>query len=123
MERKSIKFYIPWIFVFLFLSVTVYLYMQLPRGDNLQGKQEEATRTIEAVGKLVVLPEEVPTVATVTDLELLKDQVFFKNAKVGDKVLIYLQAQKAILYNPESNKIIELAPLNAYSQKSSNIAK
>ncbi len=66
-----------------------------------------------AVGKLMVLPDnEEPTIATVADLEKLKDQPFFVNAKLGDKVLIFATAKKAVLYRPDENKIIELAPLN-----------
>jgi hypothetical protein len=68
---------------------------------------------IEEVGKLIILPDnEQPTVATVTDLEKLRGQPFFTNAQVGDTVLIYSLAKKAILYRPNENKIIELAPLN-----------
>jgi hypothetical protein len=112
---KKYKVLIPWIFALVFFVIAIYLFLQLSHKDNIINKQEEATKTIQAVGKLMVLPDEVPTVATVTDLEKLKDQVFFKNAKIGDKVLIYLKAQKAILYDSESNKIIELAPLNTYN--------
>lgn len=46
------------------------------------------------------------------DPEKLRDQPFFANAQRGDKVLIYANAKKAILYNPPSNKIIEVAPVN-----------
>ena len=75
--------------------------------------QEETQKLIEQVGKLVVLPEgEQPTIATVNDPELLKNQPFFAGAKKGDKVLIYTNAKKAILYDPVNNKIIEIAPVN-----------
>lgn len=68
---------------------------------------------VQKVGKLVALPEgEEPTVATITDIEKLKGQTFFANAQNGDKVLIYQGAKKAFLYRPESDKIIEIAPIN-----------
>lgn len=81
--------------------------------------QEENDALIATVGKLMFLPEgEMPTIATVTDLEKLKDQPFFTNAKKGDKVLIYTNAKKAILYDPDSNKIVEIAPINIGQQPS-----
>ena len=74
--------------------------------------QEENQALINRIGALIALPEgETPTIATVNDPDLLKDQPFFAKAKKGDKVLIYPNAKKAILYDPESNKIIEVAPL------------
>lgn len=75
--------------------------------------QEENKKIIDAVGKLVLLPEgEEPTIATVTDASKLKSQqAFFTRANEGDKVLIYTQALKAIMYRPSENKIIEIAPL------------
>ena len=83
------------------------------RTNPAKAVEKEVKQVIEAVSRLVVLPEgETPTVATVADKEKLKDQVFFANAKVGDKVLIYTNAKKAILYNPEADKIVEIAPLN-----------
>ena len=113
MEKfNKYKVLIPWIFVLIFFFITIYLFLQLSHKDNLINKQEEITKVVQAVGKLMVLPEEVPSVATVTDLDKLKGQAFFANAKVGDKVLIYVKAQKAILYDPVMNKIVELAPLN-----------
>lgn len=75
--------------------------------------KEEAEDLVQQVGKLLILPtNEQPTIATVTDIEKLRAQPFFKNAKTGDKVLIYTNAKKAILYDVLNNKVIEVAPLN-----------
>lgn len=76
--------------------------------------QKEINEIVAQVGRHMLLPEnETPTAATVADPEVLKkDQPFFKNAKTGDHVLIYANALKAILYNPESDKIVEVAPLS-----------
>lgn len=79
--------------------------------------QSEASMLISQVGKLIDLPkDETPTIATITDISKLKDQPFFANAKNGDKVLIYTNAKKAILYRPSENRIIEVGAVNINQQ-------
>lgn len=70
-----------------------------------------AKKVVIAVSNLMVLPDEVPTIATVTDESQLVGQNFFKSAKNGDKILIYKQAAKAIIYRPEINKIVEVTSI------------
>lgn len=78
-----------------------------------QFAQSDEQTLIATVGKLMVLPTgETPTIAQVSDATKLKDQPFFANAQNGDRVLIYTQARKAILYRPSINKIIDVAPVN-----------
>jgi hypothetical protein len=75
--------------------------------------QDEVSAVVEQVRQIMVLPEgEVPTLATVTDPSKLKDQPFFARAKVGDKVLLYTNARRAILFDPVNNKIVEVAPIS-----------
>jgi hypothetical protein len=72
---------------------------------------------VEDVGEHILLPEgETPTLATVTDLHALEDQLFFRNAEEGDKVLMYLVSQQAILYRPSIDKIIEVGPITGSTQ-------
>lgn len=88
-------------------------YYMLGGSNSKVAAENELKEVVAKVGKLMILPEgETPTLATVADPEKLKDQKFFINAKTGDKVLIYANSQKAILYNPSSNKIVEVAPVN-----------
>lgn len=76
--------------------------------------EKEVQQISAKISKLMVLPtDEVPTLATVSDPEKLKDQPFFAQAKTGFKVLVYAKAQKAILYDPTTNKIVEVAPINS----------
>jgi hypothetical protein len=75
--------------------------------------KQEIKEVSEKIGALMELPaNEEPTLATVTDIEKLKSQTFFAKAVNGDKVLIYTESSKAILYRPETNKIIEVASVN-----------
>lgn len=89
------------------------------QGNQIDQKaaQEEVKKLVSEVGKFIDLPTgENPTVATITDITKLKDQPFFARAKNGDKVLIYTNARKAILYDPQAKKVIDIAPINIGSQ-------
>lgn len=100
----------------LIVGVGGFLYFQSQKTSEQTvppGSQAEVTQVVEEVGKLMDLPiGEVPTVATVTDVTQLQGQAFFARAKNGDKVLIYQNAQKAILYDQKAKRIIEVAPIN-----------
>lgn len=96
-----------------------YLYSQnqKPSIQNPASTREEVKGLVSEVGKLIDLPKgEDPTVATVTDISKLQDQPFFQKAKNGDKVLIYTNAKKAILYDPLSKKVLDVAPINIGTQ-------
>lgn len=76
---------------------------------------QEAEKIIQKIEKFMELPDEEPQVGTITDKEKLKDYPFFDKAQEQDKVLVFTQARKVILYRPSSNKIIEVAPLTSSS--------
>jgi len=72
----------------------------------------QSQKLTNLIGAHLLLPVgDQPTIATITDTSTLKDQPFFINAKVGDKVLIYSQARETILYRPSTGKVIEIAHL------------
>ena len=100
---------------------TAYYYKQYKKIKNnpQMVSQEETELIVSRVGNLMELPNENPSLATVQDVEKLKEQKFFEKAQNGDKLLIYSQAMKAILYRPETDKIIEVAPL-ALNQSETN---
>jgi len=120
--KKSLRKYFPYILLLLIILLglsTGYFYKQSMRMKNPDiVAQNEAKALAEKVGKLIVLPtDEVPTIATVSDPEALKSQIFFTDAKKGDKVLIYTNAKKAVLYDPVLNKVVTIAPLNIGDNK------
>lgn len=121
MSKKNLTKIVIRIIAVVAVVLAVYFYMQvrdLKKNPNIAAQQEAAS-LVSKVGRLAILPtDETPTIATVSDPEALKDQTFFANAVKGDKVLIYAQAKKAVLYSVSMDKIIEIAPLNIGNQKS-----
>lgn len=120
MKINNYKVVIPAVALIVVLLLTggFLLYQNQKTGSKnpQQAGQDEVKKVVEEVGKLIDLPAgEVPTLATVVDVSKLKDQPFFQKAKNGDKVLIYTNAQKAILYDPVAKKIKEVGPLNTGS--------
>lgn len=109
------------ILLLVIVSATSVFFILQYRKAQAQLQQLTSTQTkaeidklVKTVGKLVELPgDEQPTVATVTDKSKLQDQPFFSKAENDDKVLIYTNNKRAILFRPSKNKIIDITSLNA----------
>lgn len=109
------------VLVLIGAAASYYFYTQYKSTQDILKNPNLATEKqtkaiIEEVSKLIELPNEQPTIATITDVTKLKDQPFFAHAKNGDKVLIYTGVKKAILYDPTINKIVDVAPVNIGDQ-------
>jgi hypothetical protein len=82
--------------------------------DPQSAMRQEAEALAEDVGKFLDLPkDETPSVATVKDENQLQGLLFFERAEKGDKVLIYSEAKRAVLYRPTTKKVIEYAPVES----------
>lgn len=116
---KLKPFYLVILVLLIFGGASFYFYGKyqeaIKLSDSIAGVNTEDAnkKTIEAVSKLAELPGgEEPTIATVSDVNELSGQEFFKNAQNGDKVLIYSHAKLAYLYRPSSDKIVNIGPVN-----------
>ncbi|TSC62676.1 MAG: Uncharacterized protein G01um101448_1007 [Parcubacteria group bacterium Gr01-1014_48] len=111
------------IFAVLLILAGIVFYLLNKKSSVLEGSANSAAvaatdtgelleDTLAKIGNIIALPEnEKPALLIVNDPEKLRGQPFFDKAKVGDQVLIYQQARKAILYDPLVNKILEVAAL------------
>jgi len=92
---------------------------------NRQEELEKATKKLtDKISKFYELPkDEIPTVATVSEPEKVKDQVFFRDTQKDDKVLFYKTGKKAILYRPSTNKIIAVSTLDPSTPNQSESQK
>ena len=110
------------------ISVSVFLFMALVvivllgnfktakknefKTANDPKKAEAISKNLkETVGKIYMLPNENPLVATVTEKEKLPEGNFYQQAIEGDKILVFEASNKIILYRPSVNKVVDVGTL------------
>lgn len=80
---------------------------------NAEANKELAKEIVNKVGELYQLPVEdgeQPTVATIVDVEQLREQnAFYNKAENGDYLI--LTTTRAVLYRKDEHKIIDVAPV------------
>jgi hypothetical protein len=90
--------------------------LSTPEGQQTLAQQEVAL-TLSRLQKLTLLPEEEPIVATIIDAELLASQSeFYRNAQNGDQLVVFPQAQRAYIFSPSRNVIVNSGPLIVESE-------
>ena len=96
----------------LALVPSLYFYSKY-QSEKEDDKEKQLQSLVEQVGDHAELPiNEKPVTATVSDVSKLANQPFFAHAKNGDKVLVYQKGNRAVLYRPSTDKIIEIRPYN-----------
>lgn len=97
------------------IGLSVYSFTQLQSVKKNPQKiiTDETKSYVEKVSKHIDVPmDEEPQVARVQDEAKAKENPFFKNVKNGDVVLVFAKAQKAVIYRPSEDKLINVGPLN-----------
>jgi uncharacterized protein YneF (UPF0154 family) len=120
-KKKHIISIISIVSIVVFIGLVgllVFFFLQYQHSQKLlqnptEAAKEEIKTLVMEIGKSVVLPsKEDPTVATITDVNKLNAQPFFKQAQNGDKVIIYPISRKIILYRPSLQKIVDITAMN-----------
>lgn len=88
-------------------------YTQLAKSNTSATAGIDVKAITAKVGKLVDIPtDEDPTIASITDTSKLSGQYFYAKAKTGDLVILFAHAQRAILYDPKANKVLEMSQIS-----------
>jgi cytoskeletal protein RodZ len=111
MKQKMI---ITLLVIVVILTGAAYWYFKYHSKASAEKRaQAETVRLVKEVRKIMILPEtDVPAVFDVQDPTLLaSQQAFFVGAEKGDKLLVYPQIGKAIIYSPKRQKIVNVGPV------------
>lgn len=98
-------------------GVAAYFYFQYKNVPVTKTAEDELTQITNSIGKMMELPDETPTLATINDKSKLEKSPFFDRAENGDKVLLYTNEKKAILYRPSTQKIVDVTTINVTDGK------
>jgi hypothetical protein len=112
------RFLIPIILVVVLalLATAFFLGRYTVYQSNPELSSAEQTHGIlTKVGALIQLPQnEAPQMAAINDAESAKQtQPFLVNAQNGDILIVYANAQMALLYRPNANKLIAVGPITS----------
>lgn len=101
------------ILVLVLLVIGYFVFKPNAASYGEQLNEKEVSEIVSNVQKLIVVPEDdQPLVATIVNAdELIAQQPFYQNVKNGDVLIIYPTVQKAILFNPDDNILINVGPL------------
>lgn len=119
MDKKKVITFLIYTIIVASISVflTMYYFDKTVKIDNQVLDERLAPEKIEEVlAKLsdnILLPEdEDPLLAVITDIDaLVENQLFYKDASNGDYIIVYQNSARAILYNFDLDKIINVGPI------------
>ena len=101
------------VFLLVLIGSTYYFHWF---GFGLSAEASEKREAVELqanVSKLIIMTtDELPVVAKVSDAtSLRKAQAFYSHAENDDVLLIYNNAQRAILYRPSKHILVNVGPI------------
>lgn len=108
----------------MLVSAGTIFFMRLQQNDTKPSDTKAASeRIIKKVGALYLVPlEETPTVAKIKDKTSLHgNDEFYKDAENGDYVLLYQQAQTALLYRESIDKLVKVSPISTQTNTDSRL--
>lgn len=120
MKKRLILTTIAVLFVLGFVAASataIYFYRQytIANKDKIEA-QKDMKDFLGVAGNALLLPQETPVVATVSDKSKLTEQSFFRSAENGDKVFIYSKDGLAVLFRPGIKKVIQVASIQSTAQ-------
>ncbi len=100
------------------LLVVVVLVVGFFMSPALSGSSKNEAAVVKAnnallakIARHIIIPTETPIIATINDAgKLVAEQAFYTGSADGDKLVIFPQAQKAIIYSPSRDIIINAGP-------------
>jgi len=111
-KKVIIFFVVVGLLVFLTSLILKEKDVKQPVQEDTMSEKEVSVLT-EELSKFMVVPDEEPLIFTISDVDfLVQEQRFFENASNGDILFVFPEAEKAVVYSQEKQRIINAGPVN-----------
>lgn len=78
--------------------------------------QPTSAQLLAELSQVMVIPQEQPQIAVVTNAAVLKtQQPFYADVQNGDVMFLFPQAGKAVLFRPSTHQVVNAGPVNVQS--------
>ena len=113
MKRK--KLIVAFIIVLFFLTISFLLATRFRNSQsNKQNAIEDAnSQIVKEIETQLNLPYTKPLIATVYSPSEFKNNGELTSLKKGDKVIVYISSNEAVIYRPADKKIVNVLPSRA----------
>lgn len=88
-------------------AASVLLFIKYREAVDDNPKTQER-RTIQQVTDILEAPDEQPSVVTVLDASKLSNKQLAERAHDGDKLLVYAEHKRVVIFRPSSGKIVDM---------------
>lgn len=107
---------VPFLILLAALGYYYVQYQKLLRANAPQAAQVQTQKIVGDIEKLMYVGNDTGAqLAVITDVTKLQGQNFFVGAQNGDDLVIFPAEQKAVIYRPSNNKIVNIGPYSASS--------
>lgn len=112
MNAKTRKIFYYTVFAIILLFSIVFTLGATFKNQRLANEKQSITENqamLERIGVLLNLPDETPIISTVYSNDDFKDASVFSGAEKGDKLIVWVNANQALLYRPSTNTVLQVS--------------
>lgn len=116
MNEKTRKAFYRTLFVIIVVLAIVFSLGAMYKADQAADEKllkVENQVMLDRISKLLNLPDEAPIISTVNSKEDFAKAPAFRDAEKGDKLIVWVSANQAVLYRPSTNKVIDVTTVKA----------
>lgn len=116
MNEKTKKAFYRTMFVIIVLLAIIFALGAMYKADQAANEKllkVQNQAMLDRISKLLNLPDETPIISTVNSKEDFAKAPAFRSAEKGDKIIVWVSSNQAVLYRPSINQVLDVTNVKA----------